>query len=268
MRRLVDAGRKDGAAGNQSPLSLPIVKYKLRIHKQRVAILAAALVGLLGCFIPLGHVPLIWSLHGIQVARKFALGMFGLTVVLTLLGHRGKEMRLSVQIGCLIAAGLVVSLCIFRIVVLGNRSMPTFDEDDPRAAVYYRKACEAGVMQACSLLGGCYWTGTCGLATDGQRGLNLYQKACNGGDMEACGQLGVCYEFGGCGLGKSAERAVALYEKACAGGEMSMCNNLGVCYNKGQCGLAKDDTRAAQLYREACKGGDSSACHNLAVMKN
>ena len=69
------------------------MKHNLQIHKQRIAILAAALVGILGCFIPLGRVPLIWSLHGIQVCREVALGVFGLA--LTLLGHRGGEMRLA-----------------------------------------------------------------------------------------------------------------------------------------------------------------------------
>jgi TPR repeat protein len=240
----------------------------MRIHKQRLAILAVALVGTLACFIPLGRVPLVWSLHGIQVARKIALGFSGLSFVVTLLGHRDKEMKLPAQIGSLIATGLVVCFCLFRIVVLGNRALPNFDDDDPRAGAYYHKACDAGLMEACTRLGGCYWTGSCGLAMNGQRGFDLYDKACNGGEMNACGQLGVCYEFGGCGLAKSGERAVALYEKACAGGDASMCNNLGVCYHKGECGLGKDDTRAAQLYRKACSGGDSSACHNLDVMKN
>jgi len=190
-----------------------------------------------------------------------------IALVLTLIGRRDREMRLPVQIGSIVAAVSVLSFCIFRIVVLGNRVLPVFEDDDPRAGVYYNKACEAGRMDACTQLGGCYWTGSCGLAMDGQRGLDLYQKACDGGEMGACGQLGICYEFGGCGLVKSSGRPVALYEKACSGGDPSMCNNLGGCYYKGQCGLAKDDTRAAQLYRKACEGGDSSACHNLDVMK-
>ena len=240
----------------------------MRIHKQRLAILVVAVVGILGCFIPLGRVPLVWSLHGLHIARMVALGVFGLSLVLTLIGHRAEEMKLRLQIGSASASGLVVIFCIFRFIVLGNRALPSFDDDDPRAAVYYRKACDAGVMEACARLGGCYWTGTCGLATDGHRGFELYEKACDGGDMNSCGQLAVCYEFGGCGLVKSGERAVALYEKACGGGEPSMCNNLGVCYHKGECGLPKDDTRAAELYRKACKGGDSGACHNLDVMKN
>jgi hypothetical protein len=122
----------------------------MRIHKQRLAILVVALVGTLACFIPLGRVPLVWSLHSLQVARKVALGISGLSFVLTLVGHRDKEMRLPVQIGSLIATGLLVCFCIFRIVVLGNRTLPNFDDDDPRAGAYYNKACDTGLLEACT----------------------------------------------------------------------------------------------------------------------
>jgi hypothetical protein len=243
------------------------MKHTLTIHRQRIIILVAALFGILGCFIPLGRVPLVWSLNGIQIARRIMLGVFGLTLALTMLGRRDKEMRLSVEVVSVAATILVVSFCVFRFIVLGSRSMPLFDDDDPRAGVYYRKACDADSMQACSLLGGCYWTGSCGLNKDGRLGLTLYQKACEGGEMSACGQIGMCYEFGGCGLPKNTARAVALYEQACEGGEMSMCNNLGVCYNKGQCGVSRDELRAEQLYKRACKGGESGACHNLDLMQ-
>ena len=238
------------------------------IHRQRLAILSVAAVAIGLCFLPTGKIPLVWTMHGILTARKAALALFGLVSVATLLRRRNKEMGLLSQIGSLAAVGAILSFCVFRIVVLGHRTMPTFDDDDPRAGVYYQKSCDAGSMEACTMLGTCYWTGSCGLAKNGPRGFDLFQKACDGGEMGACGQLGVCYEFGGCGLTKSGERAVALYEKACVGGEMSMCNNLGVCYHKGECGLGKDDGRAAELYKKACRGGDSGACHNLDLLKN
>jgi uncharacterized protein len=237
----------------------------MRFHKQRLAILVVASVGLLACFIPLGHVPLVWSLQGIQGARDVALGVFGMVVVLVLLGPRSREMRPPARIGSVVATCLLWAFCMFRIGALGI-GLPSFDEDDPRGGAYFNKACAAGVMEACARLGACYWTGTCGVEVDGPRGLALHEKACDGGVMSACGQLGVCYEFGGCGLGRSGDRAVALYEKACSGGEASMCNNLGVCYDKGQCGLGQDRAHARRLYEKACKKGDGSACHNLDIM--
>lgn len=207
-------------------------------------------------------------MHGILIARKIALALAALAVLSVLLGRRREEMSLPVRIASLTAISLIVGFCIFRFVALGKRAMPTFADDDPRAGVYYQKACDAGAMEACTMLGTCYWTGSCGVEKSGARGFELFLKACDGGDMPACGQLGVCYEFGGCGLTKNGERAVALYERACEGGEMGMCNNLGVCYHKGECGVGKDDVRAARLYKKACRGGDSSACHNLDLMKN
>lgn len=239
-----------------------------RLHKQRLVILLVAIVAALGSFIPLGRVPAVWTLQGIDMARLAGLALLGFTAIVVLIGRWSEEMALPVQIATLTTTGAVVAFGVFRIIVLGSASMPTFDDDDPRAAVYYTKACEAGVMAACSRLGTCYWTGGCGVVQDGHRGYELLVKACDGGDMPACGQLGVCYEFGGCGLSRNNERAVSLYQRACDGGEAAMCNNLGVCYHKGQCGLSADHTRAADLYRKACRGGDSSACHNLDIMKN
>jgi hypothetical protein len=237
------------------------------LHRQRTAILVVAALATGLCFLPLGKVPQFWTLHGFHVARKLAAGLAALIAVVLLIRRRS-EMSLPLQIGSLVGVVGIAAFCILRIVSLANRAMPTFEEDDPRAGVYYQKACDAGSMEACTMLGTCYWMGGCGLKKNTSRGFDLFRKACDGNEMSACGQLGVCYEFGGCGLGKSGERAVAFYEKACSGGEMGMCNNLGVCYYKGECGLGKDDERAAELYKKACRGGDSSACHNLDIMKN
>jgi hypothetical protein len=240
---------------------------KTFLHRQRIAILVIAALGLIACFIPLGRVPRFGTLHDLEIARHVVCGCFVVLVGLVLLGRWSQEMRLPVQISSLVVGCCIVGFAIFRIGVLGSRSMPVFADDDPSAGAYYQKACDLGVMEGCALLGGCYWTGTCGVVKDARHGFGLYEKACDGGDMGACGQLGVCYEVGGCGLLKSGEKAVRMYEKACTGGEVGMCNNLGVCYNKGQCGLGKNETRAAELYAMACKGGESSACHNLEVMR-
>lgn len=220
------------------------------------------------CFVPLGKFPIIWSVHGILVARKAAVALFTLIAAALLLGRRTQAIGLPVKIGSSVGLCLLAAFCAFRFFALAHRPMPTFADDDPAASEYYQKACDLGRMEACSMLGTCYWTGSCGVAKSVAKGLDLFERACDGGEMASCGQLGVCYEFGGCNLMKSGERAVAFYEKACAGGEMSMCNNLGVCYYKGECGVGKDDKRALALYTKACQGGDSGACHNLSLIKN
>lgn len=217
----------------------------------------------------MGNIPLVWNMHGILVARKAAMVVFALIAAFMLLGRRKRAISLPVWIGSIAGLCALAGFCVFRIYALAHRPMPTFADDDPAASAYYQKACDQGRMEACSMLGTCYWSGSCGMARkDVAKGLALFERACDGGEMAACGQLGVCYEFGGCNLMKSGARAVAYYEKACAGGEMSMCNNLGVCYFKGECGVAKDDARAVVLYTKACRGGDSGACHNLSLIKN
>ena len=243
------------------------MKTRLRIHRQRLAVAIVATIAMAGSFVPLGRVPLFWTTHGIAMARQIAVIACAATLVLAMVGRWHKEMPRPLRLAGIASCVALLAFCAFRVVALGQRRIPTFADDDPRAVAYYQKACDNGVMEGCTLLGACYWTGTCGVKQDAHRGRELYEQACDGGDYSACGQLGMCFEVGGCGLSRNGERAVAMYERACTGGEMSMCNNLGVCYFKGQCGLSKDDGRAAVLYQKACRGGDSGACHNLALVK-
>ncbi|MGD0838810.1 MAG: tetratricopeptide repeat protein [Polyangia bacterium] len=242
--------------------------HQPRIHRQRIAILSAIALAALLCFVPLGRVPLIGTLREILLARKVALGLCGAVALMTLLGRWRKKLWLHFRICSYTFIGAVVAFCLLRIVVLSHRTLPTFADDDPRAAPYYQKACDEEDLEACEALGVCYWTGTCGVGKDAQQGLKLFREACDAGDMGACGHLGVCYEMGGCGLMRNDEQAMAYYEKACTGGEMDMCNNLGVCYYEGRCGVAKDDAEAAKLYEKACRGGYSGACYNLDLIKN
>ncbi len=242
--------------------------HEPRIHRQRAVILLTLPAVIALGFVPLGKLPLIGTLHEIVLARRVVLVLCGLVALLTLVGRWRKALWPPFRIFGYTALAVAAAFCLFRIVVLSHRTLPTFEDDDPRAAPYYQKACNGGTMDACTALGICYWTGACNLAKSPQRGLELFQKACDGGDMDACGQLGVCYEMGGCDLMKSGERAVAYYQRACDGGETSMCNNLGVCYYKGECAVGKDDVRAAKLFKKACRGGDSGACHNLDLMKD
>lgn len=241
--------------------------HEARIHRQRVAVLSALALAAPLCFVPLGKVPLIGTLREVLLARKVVLGLCGAAALTTILGQWRKELWLPFRICCYTCVGVVAAFSLFRIVVLSHHTLPTFADDDPRAAPYYQEACDKGNVDGCEALGVCYWTGTCGVPKDALRGLELFRDACDSGDMGACGHLGVCYEMGGCGLMKSNEQAVAYYEKSCNGGEMDMCNNLGVCYYEGGCGVAKDDAQAAKLYERACQGGYSGACHNLDLIK-
>ncbi len=220
------------------------------------------------CFVPWARTPVLGPIKGTGLVQILAVAVGLSIVVVSFLGPLAKPLKgMATTLGALATLLLLVS-GVMRIVLLGYYWMPTFAEDDPRAKDFYEKACAAGRIKACVLLGTCYWTGTCGQSKDVLRAVELYEKACDASEISACGQLGVCYELGGCGVARSGSKAVAMYEKACMGGEMDMCNNLGVCYHRGECGVFRDSQRARVLYGKACDGGYSGACHNLSLIKD
>jgi hypothetical protein len=61
-------------------------------------------------------------------------------------------------------------------------------EDDGRAALFYMKACDAGVAQDCNALGFLYESGR-GVAKDEAKAAQLYEKACDGGSAKGCSNL-------------------------------------------------------------------------------
>ena len=237
------------------------------MHRQRIALIVLAILGLGSCFLPWGQEPVMGSLTGIGLLQLVAVVLGALVLIPSLLGPLGRAMSESRRTLASLGVLLLPVLGVARIVVVGYYWIPTFSDDDPRAKDYYERACNAGRVKACVLLGTCYWTGTCGQSKNVELAIALYEKACTASVASACGQLGVCYELGGCGVAKSNSKAVAMYEKACNGGEMDMCNNLGVCYHKGECGLFRNLERARALYGKACDGGYAGACYNLSLLK-
>ena len=229
------------------------------------AVRMVATIGILACFIPINKSPTVGSTLWIEVARGAAVGILAPYVLIGLFAKKRLESQ-PMQVA--IAAVIVVGLSIYRVFALSSHRMPTFEGDDPGAVPFYQSVCDQGETAWCTLLGTCYWTGTCRVERDRPRAVELFQCACDGGPMSACGQLAVCYELGGCGFSANGWRAVALYEKACDGADVGVCSNLGICYNKGQCGLSQDDVRASELYGKACQGGDSAGYHNLEVMNS
>jgi TPR repeat protein len=237
------------------------------MHRQRITLIGLALLGMGVCFVPWGREPVLGPIKGTGLLQLLAIA-FGLSILVTsFLGSLAKSLKGVASTLAALATLFLLVAGVTRIVLLGYYWTPTFAEDDPRAKDFYEKACAAGRIKACLLLGTCYWTGTCGESKDVARAVELYEKACDASEISACGQLGVCYELGGCGVARSGSKAVAMYEKACMGGEMDMCNNLGVCYHRGECGVFRDSKRARVLYGKACDGGYSGACHNLSLIK-
>jgi TPR repeat protein len=90
-----------------------------------------------------------------------------------------------------------------------------------RAAIPFRKACDAGVAPACNNLGLMYDLGN-GLVRDRATGLAYLQRACDGGELRACANLGSRY-FLGDGAPLDPPKGRALLAQACAGGITEGC---------------------------------------------
>ena len=135
-------------------------------------------------------------------------------------------------------------------------------KDPNKAAQFYQKACDGGIMVGCTNLGSNYQKGE-GVAKDLDKAAQLYQKACDGGEMFGCGNLAHAYETGE-GVAKDPNKAAQFYQKACDGGEMQGCSSLAITYEEGR-GVTKDLSKAAQLYEKACDGGVMFGCIQLGI---
>ena len=145
-------------------------------------------------------------------------------------------------------------------------------KDMPRAAKFYKKACDMGYAPACDairLLGegdiaggqGKPQAASAASSTPAPGGISNLERACSSGDAAACGRLGFRYEKGN-GVQKDVSRAVAFYKQACHGGSAISCGALGFLYHRGN-GVEKDETRALAFYTMACDGGDGWSCSSL-----
>jgi TPR repeat protein len=136
--------------------------------------------------------------------------------------------------------------------------------DDPdvqrRAFETFRSACNAGVMEGCSQVGGLYAEGI-GTAVDLGKARQLYEQACNGSDGLGCSNLGALYAKGE-DVARDDAKAASLYQRACDGGFLLACTNLGFMYARGT-GVAIDPAKALALYGRACEGDEPKACVNL-----
>ena len=132
-----------------------------------------------------------------------------------------------------------------------------------QAAVYFGRACDAGHLRACRILGLRHVLGA-GVRKSPVRARSLYERACDGGEPTGCRGLGWLY-FQGEGVPADHARAAELYARACSAGDAESCFNLARCHEDGT-GVARDRPRAAALYLEACRGGDAAACLNLAIL--
>ncbi|MBQ3525492.1 MAG: SEL1-like repeat protein [Akkermansia sp.] len=149
--------------------------------------------------------------------------------------------------------------------VLGRRysdGLYGLTKDAVEALKWFRKAVEQGDAQAQYNLGFSYANGE-GVAKDAEEAVKWYSKAAEQGYVKAQNNLGGCYANGE-GVEKDAEEAVKWYRKAAEQGHATAQYNLGGCYVKGS-GVEKDAEEAVKWYRKAAEQGDADAQYNLGV---
>lgn len=97
-----------------------------------------------------------------------------------------------------------------------------FAEKTPaKAATFFGKACEGGLLSACTLLA-FHHIGGRGVPQSMPKAAALFEKACDGGDGQACHHLAEMARYGGAGA-PNARRAAALRKKACEAGYQPAC---------------------------------------------
>lgn len=168
--------------------------------------------------------------------------------------------------------------------------------DTARALELYTRACQSGVMDACTLLGDLYH-GDPDVERDTDRAIKLYNKACRAGWSASCIRLGDMY-YSGDGVSQDHAQAAIYYkksnvheltpayiafehgeeedpqklaiaapryEKTCNSGHTESCYMLAHIYDEGL-GVKQDIDRAATLYKITCNQGDMDACVGLGYL--
>jgi len=119
------------------------------------------------------------------------------------------------------------------------------------AAEYYRRAAEAGHIEASVSLAVLYQSGT-GVPQDLDRARALYEAAAQVAHPRALNNLGLLYVRGD-GVAQNYDTAAQLFAQAAELGLSIAMTNLGVMYENGF-GVPLDDEKAATLYRMASSG--------------
>lgn len=126
--------------------------------------------------------------------------------------------------------------------------------DPAESAKAYGKACDLGLVAACSSLGDSIKAGA---ASD-------LESTCAKKDGVGCFLLGFVYHRG---LGVTADesKSFSYFHASCDAGFARGCGRLGESYLYGE-GIAKDEGRALQAFEQACDANFGPACMNAAQL--
>ena len=138
------------------------------------------------------------------------------------------------------------------------------DKDEDGALDWYRKAADAGLVQAMNRVGLIYDNGSLGVSEDEAEATYWYRKAAEAGYDWGMYNLAIQYEQGE-GVEKSPETAFEWYLKAAQAGNSDAMYAVGRCYLQGT-GTRADDTLAFEWYRKAANAGNADAMNAVGFM--
>lgn len=135
------------------------------------------------------------------------------------------------------------------------------DEDNEKAAEWYKKSSDAGNAEASSILANMYLDGI-GVTKNETKGYQLYKIAADAEIPHGISGLGICYE-NGFGVSKNISTAISYYQKAADLGNPYAQRRLYRLYREGD-GVEKNNTEALRYLRMAADAEDAQALHSLA----
>ena len=126
--------------------------------------------------------------------------------------------------------------------------------DEAEATKWYRKAADAGIVDAMIKMAHRYQDGR-GVTKDEAEALNWYRKAAEAGDVDAMYLVADRSNHGYFGAQKDDVEAAKWYRKAAEAGNVTAMRDFGELLYAGA-GVARDKTEAMKWYRKAADGGD------------
>lgn len=141
------------------------------------------------------------------------------------------------------------------------------DANSLEALNNFRKACNARVSRACTMMGIYFeanqsiWSemGFKGVRRqDYEKAAEFYDIACGLKQSDACSRLGLL-TYNGSGVRRNYRKASQLFEKGCIGQDGLGCAQLGILYKEGH-GVFRNAAKSDALLKRACDYGYKSAC--------
>ena len=173
--------------------------------------------------------------------------------------------------------------------VAKNGDVRRWAANNYQAAVYFRRACDAGLARGCVELGRLYRYGY-GVDKDVKQAYRLFSDACQDGHLNGCVEQSWAL-WNGRGVGKDRATGERILSEACKDGSLAACwdqastandlealqsvcddgygaacTSLGWRLHQRQSNTLVDWPRAVGLSREACAMDDALGCNNLGLM--